>query len=729
MKNLIRKIIPYKIRKAVVDKLKNKTINIYKQHVNKVSADKKVSVVIPNYNYSRFLEERIDSIMLQSYPIYELIILDDCSTDDSLETIDKVLDKYKNTDVIIKKIYNKENGGSVFSQWQKGFENATGDYVWIAEADDSANLKFLETMMQAFNDDKVVLSYAESMRIDENNKMIADSCREWMEAISFTRWNKSYINDGIKEIQEALSVCNTIPNVSAVVFKKSNQLEIIEEAKQFKISGDWYIYFNLLKQGKVSYCSKSLNYFRKHSSSTSTVAKKELELEELLIIQKMIRDYAGLTSEQIHKQSYRYGNLIKEVDDNMKKKAEELTAKKIAWIIPHPIKGSGGIRTMIQNANYLVTRGYEVDIYVEEDYVNTDERMKNYIIEYYGECLCNVYVGIEMRKEYDMIFATYSILTADYVSMMDIPKKAYFIQDFEPWFEPMGNLYLEMEKTYRLGLEGISIGNWLANKIHKEFNASMHSFNFCADLNVYKKLDNVEKEDAVCFIYQPEKARRCSTMGLRALTLVKALRPKTKIYLYGSDTGDMSSKGFENLGIMKIDKCNELYNKCSVGLCISASNPSRIPFEMMAAGLPVVDLYRENNLYDIPEDGVLLADSTPEALATAIIKILDDKKLQAKMGEAGNKFMKDYPLEKGFEQFGKFVEDYLNDNLDKDEKHEKTYTRDAVLPSEEVLAHRDLIAPKPVARKNTSKAVRTAVRIKRALSRKSKELIRKIFRV
>ena len=190
MKNLIRKIIPYKFRKKIVDIIKNKTINIYKQHVSKVKADKKVSVVIPNYNYSRFLEERIDSIMLQSYPIYELIILDDCSTDNSLETIDKVLDKYKNTNVIIKKIYNKENGGSVFSQWQKGFENATGDYVWIAEADDSANLKFLETMMQTFNDDKVVLSYAESMRIDENNKMIADSCREWMEAISFTRWNK-----------------------------------------------------------------------------------------------------------------------------------------------------------------------------------------------------------------------------------------------------------------------------------------------------------------------------------------------------------------------------------------------------------------------------------------------------------------------------------------------------------------------------------------------------------
>lgn len=729
MKKLIRKIVPYGIRKKIVDIRNNKGVSIYSQKVNKINADRKVSVVIPNYNYEKYIEERIDSVMMQSYPIYELIILDDCSTDNSIEKINEVLKKYSNSGVKIKKIFNKENGKSVFAQWQKGFQNATGDYVWIAEADDSANLKFLENVMKAFDDENVVLSYAESMRINECNKILGKSCREWMEAASFTRWNKSYISDGLEEIKEALSVCNTIPNVSAVVFKKLNQIEIIEEAKKFKISGDWYIYFNLLKQGKISYCSKSLNYFRKHSSSTSTVAKKELELQELLIIQKEIRDYAGLNSNQIHKQSYRYGNLIKEVDDKMKKKAKQMVAKKIAWIIPHPIKGSGGIRTMIQNANYLVTQGYEVDIYVEEDYVNNDERMKNYIIDFYGECLCNVYLGIKMRKDYDMIFATYSILTADYVSMMNIPKKAYFIQDFEPWFEPMGNLYLEMERTYKYGLEGISIGNWLANKIHNEFNAPMHSFNFCADLSIYKKNKDVEKENAVCFIYQPEKARRCATMGLRALVLVKALRPDVKIYLYGSDTGDMSNFGFENLGIMSLDKCNELYNKCKVGLCISSSNPSRIPFEMMAAGLPVVDLYRENNLYDVPDDGVLLADSTPEALATAIIKILDDEKLQKKLGTAGNKFMQQYPLEKGYEQFGKFVEDYLNDNLDKNEQHNKIYNRDIILPSEEVMSNRSLIAPIPFEIKPTSNLTRTLIRIKRGIKRRYVNIIRRIFKV
>ena len=58
---------------------------------------------------------------------------------------------------------------------------------------------------------------------------------------------------------------------------------------------------------------------------------------------------------------------------------------------------------------------------------------------------------------------------------------------------------------------------------------------------------------------------------------------------------------------------------------MSASNPSRIPFEMMAAGLPVVELYKENNIYDMPDEGVLLARPTPEAIASAIIHLVDSE--------------------------------------------------------------------------------------------------------
>lgn len=161
---------------------------------------------------------------------------------------------------------------------------------------------------------------------------------------------------------------------------------------------------------------------------------------------------------------------------------------------------------------------------------------------------------------------------------------------------------------------------------------------------MFIKTRQCKKENAICFIFQPEKARRCSNIGIKALILVKKLRPDVKIYLYGSDADIKLDVEMENLHIMPIEKCNELYNKCKVGLCMSSSNPSRIPFEMMASGLPVVDLYRENNLYDIPDDGVLLADTSPEAVASAIIKILDDEKLQKQLSNAGYKFMQNIQL-------------------------------------------------------------------------------------
>ena len=118
-------------------------VNIYeeKKEKLKVSNPLKVSVIIPNYNYENFIEERIDSILLQTYPVHELIILDDVSTDNSVELIEKKVKEIQ--DIPVKFIKNQKNSGSVFSQWQLGIKNVTGDYFWIAEADDSCSNCFI----------------------------------------------------------------------------------------------------------------------------------------------------------------------------------------------------------------------------------------------------------------------------------------------------------------------------------------------------------------------------------------------------------------------------------------------------------------------------------------------------------------------------------------------------------------------------------------------------------
>ena len=206
-----------------------------------------------------------------------------------------------------------------------------------------------------------------------------------------------------------------------------------------------------------------------------------------------------------------------------------------------------------------------------------------------------------------------------------------------------------------------------------EYNTDSQFFDFCADQKVYKKLNNVEKENAICFIYQPDKPRRCSMVGIEALGIVKFLRPDIKIYLYGSTIKGNVWFEHENLGIIPIEKCNELYNKCSVGLCISSSNPSRIPFEMMAAGLPVVDLFMENNLYDMPEVGVSLAHYTPESIAKALIDILDDKDKAKQMSEYGQEYMKDKDLVHGYKQFYEAVKRMVTNTVPSNDTFEKLY--------------------------------------------------------
>lgn len=339
--------------------------------------------------------------------------------------------------------------------------------------------------------------------------------------------------------------------------------------------------------------------------------------------------------------------------------------KKAAWVLPVFLEGSGGHRTMFQNIQVLAEHGYTNDVYVEDKgQVNNDVELRKQVEKYFGNYDCNLYLGFEKIGDgYDVIFAT-AWFTAKIVrDIQGNAKKIYFIQDFEALFNPMGDGYLMALNSYCYGLQPISIGHWLSHKMETEFGTPAQCFDFCADKKIYKPV-NCEKENAVCFVYQPDKPRRCTVIGIEALGIIKYFRPDVKIYLYGSREKGNVWFEHENLGIISLEKCNELYNKCSVGLCISSSNPSRIPFEMMAAGLPVVELYMENNLYDMPDSVVSLAHYTPESIAEAVIRLLDDEGKRSKMSAEGIKYMEDKDLDKGYEQFLEAVNKVVdNENI------------------------------------------------------------------
>lgn len=240
--------------------------------------NKKVSVIVPNYNYGKYLRKRLLSILKQTYPIHELIVLDDASTDGSAEMArSMVLDlNAQNPNLNVRFVGNKKNSGKAMLAWRQGLELVTGDYVWIAEADDLCSRRFLEEVMKGFDDPEVVLSYSESMIINGVGVMMAPNFRWSRDKEKSGHYKKSYIKGGRTEIEEIMAIRCTIPNVSAVVFRKDAiRAKDLEKALEFSQVGDWYLYVKVLENGKISYNRKALNKFRIHGGSKTAESKKD----------------------------------------------------------------------------------------------------------------------------------------------------------------------------------------------------------------------------------------------------------------------------------------------------------------------------------------------------------------------------------------------------------------------------------------------------------------------
>lgn len=231
---------------------------------------KRVSVVVPNYNYEEHVAERLISIFNQSYPIFELIVLDDASTDGSTSVIENVSRQYnRNIELII----NEKNSGSVFKQWLKAGEQASGDYLWVAEADDSAQVNFLSQLLSGDTDFSI--AYCDSVQIDEVGKHLADNYGYYYEhdMARLTRGHNVY--EGVEVIKHCLAVKNQFMNVSAVLFEteafNNSIAEVQDKLFDYRVAGDWFLYLNILSHSnsRCKLVGDPLNVHRRHSKSVT----------------------------------------------------------------------------------------------------------------------------------------------------------------------------------------------------------------------------------------------------------------------------------------------------------------------------------------------------------------------------------------------------------------------------------------------------------------------------
>jgi glycosyltransferase involved in cell wall biosynthesis len=229
----------------------------------------KISVIVPNFNHSRYLEERLSSIYEQTYQNFEVILMDDCSTDDSLSILKKYAEEYADR---TRCYFNETNSGSPFSQWEKGISLATGDLIWIAESDDFCEKNFLERLVPFFVNDAILLSYAQPVFVNEQGKQHVFAFHRYVGQIDPQKWRTSYIETAHNEVNNALGLLNTIPNVSGVLFRKlDHHFSLFGDVrwKKMRVCGDWLFYLHVIRGGMLAYSCDTHNYYRVYENSTS----------------------------------------------------------------------------------------------------------------------------------------------------------------------------------------------------------------------------------------------------------------------------------------------------------------------------------------------------------------------------------------------------------------------------------------------------------------------------
>jgi glycosyltransferase involved in cell wall biosynthesis len=242
------------------------------------------TVIIPSYNHARFLKQRIDSVLNQDFNDFEVIIIDDCSTDNSRD----IIEQYNNHPKIASIIYNPVNSKNPFALWQKGIAMSKGDLIWVAESDDYCENTFLQTANDAFSQfPSIGIFYCDGVIYDEDIKSRDKTFSAIKNTIYHTdKWSKPYFEKGNKELNDYLKFDCTINNVSGMVFDKKIVEPFLSEASGFRYFGDWFYYVNICLRADVYYCNVALNTYRQHKTShlnsSKEIARQRIEYFKIL---------------------------------------------------------------------------------------------------------------------------------------------------------------------------------------------------------------------------------------------------------------------------------------------------------------------------------------------------------------------------------------------------------------------------------------------------------------
>ncbi len=299
----------------------------------------------------------------------------------------------------------------------------------------------------------------------------------------------------------------------------------------------------------------------------------------------------------------------------------------INWVMSPPRSG-GGHQNIFRFIKYLEDQGHinRVYLYTTSDYA-TIEELKEGMKKYYPATKASMQWLKGAMESADVVFATGWETAYPVFNDQGEARKFYFVQDFEPFFYPLGSEYILAENTYRFNLFGITAGGWLQHKLSSEYDMKCEHYDFGAEKTLYKYKNNAPRKE-VFFYARPVTARRGFELGVMALEAFHKRHPEYTINLAGWDvTGYEIPFPHVNLKTLSLQELSDVYNRCAAALVISLTNMSLLPLELLACGtIPVVN-EGVNNREVCNSPFIQYAFPSPDSLAAALSETVEKKDL------------------------------------------------------------------------------------------------------
>lgn len=243
-----------------------------------------VSVIIPSYNYKKYLVEAVNSVLSQTFNDYEIIIVDDGSKPEVYQFVEKVV--AQNSRIQLFTHPGRQNKG-LAATLQVGIKESNGDWIAILEADDLWSQDCLKKRVQS---------------ISENTSIVVNNIDPLLSESASDKWFTCYVprvmnqmksrqkKSSLFRVMDLMMWENVFPTFSAVMFRKE-LAEKINWASPVRGWTDWFVWAQMCQDAKVSFCPEKLTCWRLHDDSqNSKKAGLKTYLQEYSSFRKALYD-------------------------------------------------------------------------------------------------------------------------------------------------------------------------------------------------------------------------------------------------------------------------------------------------------------------------------------------------------------------------------------------------------------------------------------------------------